>query len=696
MNSLTFAHTTGSGTNRLMLVGVTIANDANTQYDVTEVTYGLTPLTFIGRVMAPTGGGGTPNTRPQTEIWALASPASGTANVVVSLGGVRAFMAGVTTFSGVDLTSDLTSALGAYNSASASSGTDASVAVTSLAGQVVYDVVASSQYSSNYPSIFTAGAGQTEQWTQNTRSEDGTNDNRIRGAGSTETASDLTTTMNWTLVESLPWSIGAVPIIPLSNPARNWTCPGGDQTGLLLYTLTPGVTLAAAWGQDPLAATAGSPGLDVGTSIPPMPLFTSGKNATLYDDNNGDGFISVGDELEYTIVVFNISRAPIPNLILTDSVPANTTYVANSTYNGATQVPDSGATPFPLDEGGANLGTLALHSSFTVTFRVLINTPLPGGTTVILNCGTAAAMSFTIPFCDVTYIGGIGDFVWFDVDMDGIQDAGEAGIPGVVVNLLTSSGTLVASTFTNMNGWYGFTGFSTGNYMVEFIKPTGFSPSPQDQGVDDALDSDADTVTGRTAVFTWNAGETNTTYDAGFWLPQDWGDLPDPTYAALAASNGPRHRLYPDTNADGLPNSLFTDPAIWLGPLVDSELNGQPNATATGDGADEDGVEITDVIPGMGYGSMDITFYSSEPDVAKNACLAAWFDTNGDGDLIDVGETNTYDVSWTGTSTQSFNFNLIATLPEWLFYRVRLYDAPSCTAISPTSVGQAINGEVED
>ena len=34
---------------------------------------------------------------------------------------------------------------------------------------------------------------------------------------------------------------------------------------MLVYTLTPGVKLAAAWGQDPTTASAGAPGLDVET-----------------------------------------------------------------------------------------------------------------------------------------------------------------------------------------------------------------------------------------------------------------------------------------------------------------------------------------------------------------------------------------------------------------------------------------------
>ncbi len=256
--------------------------------------------------------------------------------------------------------------------------------------------------------------------------------------------------------------------------------------------------------------------------MPPCPLFSDGKNGTLYADNDDDGFITAGDELEYTVVINNISRAPVPDVILLDSLPAETTYVANTTYNGATPIPDNTApaTAFPLDEGGTNVGTIPVGGSITVTFRVILQNPLPESTNEIVNTGSATAVGVTIPFEDRTPLGGIGDFVWNDFDRDGIQDAGEAGIPGVTVKLYDSAGTLLlGTTTTGADGYYAFTGLDTGSYIVEFTKPASGDPSPQDQGADDALDSDADPLTGRTAVFPWTAGEILRTIDAGFWLP---------------------------------------------------------------------------------------------------------------------------------------------------------------------------------
>ncbi len=56
---------------------------------------------------------------------------------------------------------------------------------------------------------------------------------------------------------------------------------------------------------------------------------------------------------------------------------------------------------------------------------------------------------------------------------------------------------------------------ATGTYFVEFELPAGYEFTTQEQGSDDALDSDADPVTGRTNLIQLAPGETNLTIDAG-------------------------------------------------------------------------------------------------------------------------------------------------------------------------------------
>ena len=120
--------------------------------------------------------------------------------------------------------------------------------------------------------------------------------------------------------------------------------------------------------------------------------------------------------------------------------------------------------------------------------------------------------------------GLIGDLVWHDLDGDGLQDGGEPGLVGIVVNLLDSGGGFVISTTTDANGIYTFTA-PPGDYIVEFEPPTGYEITLQDEGGDDSVDSDADPVTGRTGVITLTASAVIDDVDAGLYQPVTIGDF---------------------------------------------------------------------------------------------------------------------------------------------------------------------------
>jgi hypothetical protein len=72
--------------------------------------------------------------------------------------------------------------------------------------------------------------------------------------------------------------------------------------------------------------------------------------------------------------------------------------------------------------------------------------------------------------CGQICTGTIGDFVWVDLDKDGLQDAGEPGIPGVTVNLF--KGGLIGTTVTDANGLYLFSDLCAGDYAVAVDQTT--------------------------------------------------------------------------------------------------------------------------------------------------------------------------------------------------------------------------------
>ncbi|MBN1301910.1 MAG: choice-of-anchor A family protein [Melioribacteraceae bacterium] len=122
----------------------------------------------------------------------------------------------------------------------------------------------------------------------------------------------------------------------------------------------------------------------------------------------------------------------------------------------------------------------------------------------------------------------IGDFVWHDSNVNGTQDNGETGIPGVVVELYSGS-SLIGTTVTDNSGYYEFTNVVNGTYTVKiadvnFIDgavlqnndnlSTIWFATKKDQG-DDSEDSDGH-LTEHTASVTIECND-DPTIDFGFF-----------------------------------------------------------------------------------------------------------------------------------------------------------------------------------
>jgi hypothetical protein len=198
--NLTISHTTGSGADRLMLVGISFVNDETET--VSSVTYNGLALTSVDSVAS--------SDDARVEIWRLIAPPSGSYNVVITFSAPlsRAAVAGVMTFTGVHQTTPL----GTFASASlqcTAPCADPSVNVTSAVNELVFDTVACETCTS-----FTVGAGQTQGW--NLDPLDGSR--RSPGAGSTKPGA-ATVTMSWTVGTDDHWAIGGVSIKPSGGSA---------------------------------------------------------------------------------------------------------------------------------------------------------------------------------------------------------------------------------------------------------------------------------------------------------------------------------------------------------------------------------------------------------------------------------------------------------------------------------------------
>ncbi len=230
--------------------------------------------------------------------------------------------------------------------------------------------------------------------------------------------------------------------------------------------------------------------------------------------------------------------------------------------------------------------TAPANYSFTIQTNDVDNTTVTGGSTaangsdvnattgrtanIVLVAGENernidAGLIFTQPAT-----ASVGDRVWLDTDSDGVQDANEVGVSGVTVTLYNNLGVAIATTVTDANGNYLFTGLAAGTYSVGFTLPVGMNFTGKDVGGNDNTDSDVNTSGvsfGKTDNFTLTTGENKTNVDAGLVTAPPataslgdkvWLDLPGGTANVQDAGEpgvaGVTVNLYRDANGDGVIN----------------------------------------------------------------------------------------------------------------------------------------------
>ncbi|MBL7813721.1 MAG: hypothetical protein JNL70_01860, partial [Saprospiraceae bacterium] len=172
----------------------------------------------------------------------------------------------------------------------------------------------------------------------------------------------------------------------------------------------------------------------------------------------------------------------------------------------------------------------------------------------------------------------LGNYVWEDLNANGVQNAGEPGISGVTVTLTGTdiNGKIINLTqTTDASGFYLFQNLTPGIYTVTFTKPNGYLPTIRNIGLD-SLDSDADLTTGQAPSVNLASGEVNLTIDAGYiryatigdyaWLDcnengiQDVGEQPLPNVpVTLTGIDGTGATVNRNTITDATGKYAFTN-----------------------------------------------------------------------------------------------------------------------------------------
>jgi protocatechuate 3,4-dioxygenase beta subunit len=257
---------------------------------------------------------------------------------------------------------------------------------------------------------------------------------------------------------------------------------------------------------------------------------------------------------------------------------------SNGTYSFVNVDPDDYYVEFVLPSGsGYRFIAPDTGNDDTIDSDVDINTGRTPTETILSN-------EFNNTLDAGIYIpASIGDRVWLDANANGIQDVGESNVSDLNVTLYDDANNSVATTVTDVNGSYLFSGLVPGDYHVEFAltdnSGQSYEVSPQGvmTGADDTNNSDAN-ATGVTPVETLISGEQNPDYDAGLYIPVSIGDV-----------------VWSDKDGNGVQNIGEPGIADVNVTLYREENNGTVTTIGSQDTNSTGGYLFTDLVPGHYY-----------------------------------------------------------------------------------------------
>ena len=193
-------------------------------------------------------------------------------------------------------------------------------------------------------------------------------------------------------------------------------------------------------------------------NIPPIPRYTLVKELV---SPLGRPAI-LGEEVVFTLTVENVGEVDLGQVPLEDTYDA-----ALLAYASAVPPADDSAVPGLVR--WMNVGPLATGDSVTVT--AVFNAVGYGEGTNVVVAAPVTTNGIPLPpqTSSVPYAvagASIGDFVWYDVNFDGVQDPGEPGLQNVAISLFNAANVLLAATTTAPDGFYAFTNLPPGAYVV--------------------------------------------------------------------------------------------------------------------------------------------------------------------------------------------------------------------------------------
>lgn len=285
---------------------------------------------------------------------------------------------------------------------------------------------------------------------------------------------------------------------------------GGASIPLIVPIKAPDNANGVAYESVAIAATQASSNQAVFPSEPFKVAIASAFDVALNKTVSSDASaLSPGDEVTFRVDAANTGQGLSANTKVSEKLPDGVTFVKSESFmcptgyvSGTPDACEAGAAAgtYDVNSGVWTVGDLTAgsHASLYVTVRLNDGTD---GKTITNNVEFKDLPPYDVNLNNnkasttITVKHRLSGKVYFDKNDSSSYTAGEEGFNGVTVNLVNEAGAVVATTTTDADGNYSFTGLNAGTYTVKVVKDGELANLTQTEDPDGTKDNASGAIT---------------------------------------------------------------------------------------------------------------------------------------------------------------------------------------------------------
>ena len=312
---------------------------------------------------------------------------------------------------------------------------------------------------------------------------------------------------NWT---SNPASWSDVKSYRIYINGKTTPIEGGASIPLIVPIKAPDNANGVAYESVAIAATQASSNQAVFPSEPFKVAIASAFDVVLNKTVSSDASaLSPGDEVTFRVDAANTGQGLSANTKVLEQLPDGVTFVKSESFMCPTGyvsgTPDACEAGDPAGTYDAATGvwtvgdlTAGSHASLHVTVRLNDGTD---GKTITNNVEFKDLPPYDVNLNNnkasttITVKHRLSGKVYFDKNDSSSYTAGEEGFNGVTVNLVNEAGAVAATTTTDADGNYSFTGLNAGTYTVKVVKDGELANLTQTEDPDGTKDNASGAIT---------------------------------------------------------------------------------------------------------------------------------------------------------------------------------------------------------